>query len=447
MHSEKQYIDLYRECREQICAHSTAPLNDVRDVAFEQFERQGFPSRKVERYKYTSVDELFAPDYGVNVNRLEMPVDPYKAFRCDVPNLSTSLYFIVNDQFRAALQPKENLPEGVVVDSLAAYAQAHPQFVADHYAQLARTDEDGITALNTMLAQDGLLVYVKRGVKVDRTIQVINILRSDVPLMVNRRVLIVMEEGAEAKLLFCDHAADDREFLATQVIEAYVGRNASLDLYCMEETHYKNTRVSNVYIEQQADSRVNHNVITLHNGTTRNRLDVLLKGEGAECWCNGCVIADKAQHIDNNTLIDHQVPHCTSHELYKYVLDDKSTGAFAGRVLVRHGAQKTVSEERNQNLCATKEARMYTQPMLEIYADDVKCSHGSTVGQLNDAALFYMRQRGISEKEAKLLLEFAFINEVIDQIKLEPLRDRLHYLVEKRFRGELTKCEGCKMCK
>ncbi len=447
MHSEKQYIDLYRECREQICAHSVAPLNAVRDAAFEQFERQGFPSRKVERYKYTSVDELFAPDYGVNVNRLEIPVDPYKAFRCDVPNLSTSLYFIVNDQFRAALQPKENLPEGVVVDSLAAYALAHPQFVADHYAQLAHADEDGITALNTMLAQDGLLVYVKRGVKVDRTIQVINILRSDVPLMVNRRVLIVMEEGAEAKLLFCDHAADDREFLATQVIEAYVGRNASLDLYCMEETHYKNTRVSNVYIEQQADSRVNHNVITLHNGTTRNRLDVLLKGEGAECWCNGCVIADKAQHIDNNTLIDHQVPHCTSHELYKYVLDDKSTGAFAGRVLVRHGAQKTVSEERNQNLCATKEARMYTQPMLEIYADDVKCSHGSTVGQLNDAALFYMRQRGISEKEAKLLLEFAFINEVVDQIKLEPLRDRLHYLVEKRFRGELTKCEGCKMCK
>ena len=447
MHSEKQYIDLYRECREQICAHSAAPLNAVRDAAFEQFERQGFPSRKVERYKYTSVDELFAPDYGVNVNRLEIPVDPYKAFRCDVPNLSTSLYFIVNDQFRAALQPKENLPEGVVVDSLAAYAQANPQFVAAHYAQLAHADEDGITALNTMLAQDGLLVYVKRGVKVDRTIQVINILRSDVPLMVNRRVLIVMEEGAEAKLLFCDHAADDREFLTTQVIEAYVGRNASLDLYCMEETHYKNTRVSNVYIEQQADSRVNHNVLTLHNGTTRNRLDVLLKGEGAECWCNGCVIADKAQHIDNNTLIDHQVPHCTSHELYKYVLDDKSTGAFAGRVLVRHGAQKTVSEERNQNLCATKEARMYTQPMLEIYADDVKCSHGSTVGQLNDAALFYMRQRGISEKEAKLLLEFAFINEVIDQIKLEPLRDRLHYLVEKRFRGELTKCEGCKMCK
>ena len=139
--------------------------------------------------------------------------------------------------------------------------------------------------------------------------------------------------------------------------------------------------------------------------------------------------------------------HFTSNELYKYVLDDEATGAFAGKVLVRHGAQHTTSQETNQNLCATKQARMFTQPMLEIYADDVKCAHGSTVGQLNDAALFYMRQRGISEKEAKLLLEFAFVNEVIDQIKLEPLRDRLHHLVEKRFRGELSKCEGCKMCK
>ena len=360
MNSEKQYIDLYRENRDQICAHSTDALNSVRDTAFADFERLGFPSRKVERYKYTTIDKLFEPNYGVNINRIDMPVDPYKAFRCDVPNLSTSLYFIVNDQFRSALQPKENLPEGVTIASLAEYAKQNPEFVAAHYAKLARTDEDAVTALNTMLAQDGLLVRVGKNVKVEKTVQVINILRSNVDLMVNRRVLIVMEEGASAKFLFCDHAADDRQFLTTQVIEAYVGDNASLDLYCMEETHYKNTRVSNVYVEQQRDSRFNHNVITLHNGVTRNRLDVQLSGEGAECWCNGCVIADKTQHVDNNTLIDHQVPHCTSHELYKYVLDDKSTGAFAGRVLVRHGAQKTVSDEVNQNLCATKEARMYT---------------------------------------------------------------------------------------
>ena len=444
---KNQYIELYDECRGMICSHSAEVMNAVRDEAYENFKGQGFPTKKVERYKYTDIEKLFEPNYGLNLNRLDIPVNPYDAFRCDVPNLSTSLYFVVNDAFYKKIEPKALLPEGVIVDSLKNQAEKNPDLIAKYYSKLAKTGEDAVTALNTMLAQDGLVVYVPRNVVVDRAVQVINILRSDVDLMVNRRVLIVVEEGAEVKLLFCDHAADNRNFLATQVIEAYVGRNASLDLYCLEETHAKNVRVSNLYIDQEADSRVNHNVITLHNGVTRNRVDLSLSGEGAECVLNGCVIADKEQHVDNNTVIDHKVAHCTSSQLYKYVLDEKATGAFAGRVLVRHGAQKTSSEMRNQNICATREARMFTQPMLEIYADDVKCSHGSTVGQLNDAAMFYMRQRGISEKEAKLLLEFAFVNEVIDTIKLEPLRDRLHHLVEKRFRGELSKCEGCKLCK
>lgn len=448
MQSEKQYTDLYRQCREMIMAHSSAPLNAVRDAAFEDFGRLGFPDRKSERYRYTDIQALFGPDYGLNLNRLEIPVDPYKAFRCDVPNLSTSLYFVLNDGFYGKARPKGHvLPDGVIVDSLSKVAAERPDFIEKYYSRLAKTEDDGITALNTMLAQDGLLVYVPKGIVVDKAVQVINILRSDVDLMVNRRVLIIVEENAEIKLLFCDHAADDHNFLATQVIEAYVGENAGLDLYCLEETHAKNVRVSNVFIEQQRSSRVNHNVITLHNGITRNRTDLVFRGEGAECGLYGCVIADKRQHVDNNTLIDHSAPHCTSSQLYKYVLDDEATGAFAGRVLVRHGAQKTASEMRNQNLCATREARMYTQPVLEIYADDVKCAHGSTVGQLNDAALFYMRQRGISLKEARLLLEFAFVNEVIDMMRLEPLRDRLHYLVEKRFRGELSKCEGCKLCR
>ena len=443
----RQYMDIYAQCRDMIHSHSCDVMNAPRDAAYDDFCRQGLPTRKVERYKYTDMAPLFAPDYGLNLNRLEIPVDPYEAFRCDVPNLSTSLYFVVNDAFYTKLQPKGHLPEGVIIGSLAEEAAKKPHLIGKYYARIAKTDGDAITALNTMMAQDGLLVYVPKGTKVDRTVQVINILRSDVDLMANRRVLIIVEPEAEIKLLFCDHAVDDRKFLTTQVIEAYVGDNAGLDLYCLEETHAKNTRVSSLYIEQQANSRVNHNIITLHNGVTRNKTDLAFCGEGAECNLCGCVIADKQQHVDNNTLIDHRMPHCTSNELYKYVLDGHATGAFAGRVLVRHGAQKTVSQETNQNLCATKEARMYTQPMLEIYADDVKCAHGSTVGQLNDAAMFYMQQRGIPVKEAKLLLEFAFINEVIDQMQLAPLRDRLHYLVEKRFRGELNKCEGCNLCK
>lgn len=490
MNSETQYISLYRQCAPQIKAHSADILNAPRDAAFEDFCRLGFPSKKVERYRYTDIDALFAPDYGLNINRLAIPVNPYDAFRCDIPNLSTQLYFIVNDQFYSAAtpaakqgaaakqepaakqgaaapeaapaapvlcsdsgspspiaSPNPSLPEGVIVASLARMAQERPDLVAQYYGKLAPTSDDAITALNTMLAQDGLLIYIPRACVLDKAIQIVNILRSDVPLMVNRRVLIIVEEGASAKLLFCDHAADDREFLATEVIEAYVGDNAALELYSLEETHVKNVRISNTYIRQERSSRVNHDIITLHNGTTRNTLDLRFAGEGAECSLGGCVIADKSQHIDNNTQIIHAVPHCTSTETYKYVLDEQSTGAFAGLVKVEQGAQQTSSNMTNQNLCATKEARMYTQPQLEIYADDVKCSHGSTVGQLNDKALFYMQQRGIPLREARLLLQNAFVGEVIDHIALAPLRDRLHYLVEKRFRGELNKCEGCKLCK
>ena len=447
MQAEKQYVDLYEQYREMIAANSAPAMNALREKAFSDFKAQGFPTRKAEQYKYTDIAPLFAPNYGVNLSRYNIPVNPYDAFKCDVPNLSSSLYFVINDVFYTKALPKVALPDGVEVESLCGYAKKHPDFVERHYGKLADTSADAVTALNTMLAQDGLLIHVGKNVAANRPIQVVNILRSNADLMVNRRILIVMEQGAEAKFLFCDDSADDCRFLTTQVIEAFVGENAHLELNCLEETHVKNTRISNIYIEQQADSYVNHNIITLHNGTTRNHLNLVLKGEGAECCCNGCVIADKQQHVDNNTVIDHQAAHCTSNELYKYVLDGQSVGAFAGKVLVRHGAQKTTSQETNQNLCMTKEARMYTQPMLEIYADDVKCAHGSTVGQLNDAAMFYMRQRGISEHEAKLLLEFAFVNEVIDKIQLEPLRDRLHHLVEKRFRGELNKCEGCKICK
>ena len=442
-----QYVELYEQCRGMINEHSAPLLNAPREQAYKDFCRLGFPTQKLERYKYTNVSEVFAPDYGLNLRHIDIPVNPYDVFRCDVPNLSTSLYFVVNDRFYNKALPKATLPEGVLVMSLAEAATNYPHLIEGRYGCLARSSKDGLNALNTMFCQDGLFIYVPKNTVVERPIQIINILRADVDLMVNRRVLIVVEDGAEVKMLFCDHAIDDHQFLATQISEVYVGENAHLELYELEETHVKSHRFSNMYVDQQRSSTTTIDSITLHNGLTRNRTDVTLSGEYAETRMFGCVVADKQQHVDNNTLIDHRVPNCQSTELYKYVLDGEAVGAFAGRVLVREGAQKTTSQETNANLVATDTARMYTQPMLEIYADDVKCSHGSTVGQLNEQALFYMRQRGIPLDEARMLLKFAFVGEVLDSIRLEPLRDRLHYLVEKRFRGELSKCEGCKLCK
>ncbi len=447
MSAEQQYIDLFSQTEAMICRHSAEVLNAPRAAAFADFERLGFPTRKQEKYKYTDVSKFFEPDYGLNLNRLDIPVNPYEVFKCDVPNMSTSLYFVVNDGFYSKALPASHLPEGVLFGSLKEMAEKYPELVGKYYGKLADTSKDGVTAFNTAFAQDGVLLYVPKNVTVERPIQLVNILRGDVDFLVNRRVLIVLEEGAQARMLMCDHAMDNVNFLATQVIEVFVGANAFFDLYELEETYTSTVRISNLYVKQEANSNVLLNGMTLYNGTTRNTTEVLLAGEGAEIRLCGMAIEDKNQHVDNHTTIDHAVPNCTSNELFKYVLDDQSVGAFSGLVLVRPGAQHTSSQQTNRNLCATRDARMYTQPQLEIYADDVKCSHGATVGQLDENALFYMRQRGIPEREARLLLMFAFVNEVVDTIRLDALRDRLHLLVEKRFRGELNKCQGCAICR
>ena len=404
MSAERQYIDFYQEVRQTIASRSCAEMNAQREAAFEVFSAKGFPSQKVERYRYVKVDADFSPNYGIALTPLAGPLPPY-CFRM-------------------------------------ADAAPHARVLYNKVADAA----DSIVALNTMLCVDTLVVHVPRGVKVEHPIQISNILKGEQDTMVSRRILVVMEEMAEADIIITDRAASQNCFLTNQVVEVVMADDSRLSLYEVEETHLMCTRYSSVFVQQGRNSRLHHSSLTLFNGHTRNRLDVLLQGEGSEVTANGCIIADKMQRVDNNTLIDHQVSNCRSDELYKYILDDSAVGAFAGRVLVRQGAQKTVSKETNANLCATRTARMYTQPMLEIYADDVKCSHGSTVGQMDEAALFYMRQRGIDEAEARMLLKAAFITEVIESIPLESLRDRLHVLVDKRLRGELSKCEGCKLC-
>lgn len=447
MSAEQQYIDLYSQHKSMINNHSAEVLNAKRSKAFEDFIQSGFPTQKLEKYKYTDIGKLFEPDYGLNLNRLDIPVNPYEVFKCDVPNMSTSLYFVVNDSFYTGMLPKARLPEGVIMGSLKDVAQSNPELIEKYYGKLADTSKDGVVAFNTVFAQDGVLLYIPKGVIIEKPIQLINILRGDVDFMTNRRVLIILEEAAQAKLLVCDHAMDEKNFLSTQVVEVFAGKDSVFDLYELEETHTKTKRISHCFVEQSENSNVLLNGITLHNGTTCNSVDVTLVGEHANINLCGMAITDKNQHVDNATFIDHAVTNCTSHELFKYVLDDFSIGAFSGKVLVRPDAQKTSSMQTNRNLCVTRDARMYTKPQLEIYADDVKCSHGATVGQLDEDALFYMRARGISEKEARLLLMFAFTNEVVDQISLEALKERLHLLIEKRFRGELSKCEGCAMCK
>ena len=445
MSNEQEYIELFDSNRALIEEPCAELLNRERAKAYTSFKAMGFPSAKEEVYRYTDVCPIFAENYGMNLGRLDVPINPREIFSCDVPNLHTHQEYIVNDTYFSK-GGTEALPEGVILGSLNEIATKNPALLEPYYNALAKGG-DGVTMFNTTFAQDGLVLYVSKNSCVERTVQLMNVLRSNVDLLTNRRLLIVLEEGAQASMLVCDHAVEKIKSLSVQVVEVFVGRNARLDLCELEETHGENVRLSQLFVKQEAGSSFNHTTITLTNGLTRNSARVSLEGEGAEVNMYGLAISDKKQHVENNTLVDHVVGRCTSNELYKYILDEESKGVFSGKMLIRKDAQQTNSRQTNRNLCLTKCARMYAQPQLEIYADDVKCGHGSTVGQLDENALFYMQQRGIPADEAKHLLMFAFAGEVIDAIKLDALRERLHILVEKRFRGELNRCKGCSLCK
>lgn len=441
------YIDLYKANHESIKKHSTPAMNNLRDESFALFEKLGFPTKALENYKYSDLQEPLSVDYGLNINRIPIPVNPYDVFKCDVPGIKSYLYFVVNDAFYPVNDPRNSkLPEGVIIGSVKQIAETNPELLKDYFGKLSSKKDDGLLAFNGAFAQDGFFMYVPNNVHIDRPVQLINIMRSDVDFMAVSHNLIILEEGSKAQLLVCDHTMDDVRFLSNRVTEVFVGENATYEHYKLENTHVKTTNLSTLLIDQRASSTVLGNVITLHNGVTRNTIEIDLDGENCNTLLCGMVIGDKNQQVDNFTSIIHNKPNCNSQELFKYVLDGEAKGGFTGKLYVAKDAQKTAAFQTNRNILLSKKAKMRTKPQLEIYADDVKCSHGATIGQLDETAKFYMQSRGISEAEARLLLMFAFTNDVFEKIRIPALQDRIKLLVEKRLRGELSKCEGCIIC-
>ena len=443
MSALSQYIELFDSHRATIEAKSAEVMNLCRQDARNRLEGKRLPQKGTEGYEKTSIEDMFAPDFGVNINRVNIPVDVSLSFKCDVPNMSTIMAFVVNDSFVPSSTLHNKMPQGVIIDSLAKVATENPQLVSRYYNQLADNDNEAV-ALNTMLAQDGVMIYVPRGVVMERPIQLVNIFNSAAPLMGVRRLVIVVEEGAKAQLLICDHTQNSEyRYLSSQVIEAFVGQNASLDIYDIEESSDTTSRYSQLYARQERDSQLIVNGVTLTGGVTRNDYHIELVADNCTSTLGGMAIGSGHQHIDNNSDVRHLSAHCNSNQQFKYVLDEESTGAFEGAIYVAPGAQFTEAYQSNRNLLASKSARMHTKPQLEIYNDDVKCSHGATTGQLDADALFYMRSRGIPEQEARTMLMQAFMVDVIDMVKMEGLRDRLRHLVEKRFYGQQASCADC----
>jgi Fe-S cluster assembly protein SufD len=441
-----KYLDLFEQKLKEISQFDADFVTKLRKDAIASFRETGFPVRKEERYKYTHLEPVFDGELSFEFHPRDISFDDQELFRCDVPMLDAEVLTVLNGFFHnpggEALTQLEN---GIIFGSLKEAIKTHPDLVEKHLGKNAQIADESFVALNTAFSQDGIFLYVPRGAELEKPIQIIHLLLSDKNQMVQHRNLFVLEENAKAQVIICDHTLSPHMFLTNSVTEVYTGANADLDLLRLQNEHNNSCQVTNTWIKQERDSRCQHGTITLHGGMVRNNLRISMEGEGAETSALGLFLTDKSQHVDSYTVIEHHKPHCTSNQYYKGVLDDVSTGAFNGKIHVHPDAQQTEAFQTNNNILLTDTARMHTKPRLEIYADDVKCSHGATVGQLDTEALFYLQSRGIPRDESRLMMMDAFAWDVISKIQQMALVIRIKDLVGKRLRGELSRCNNCAM--
>lgn len=439
------FIKLFDSNRSFIEEHASPVVNAEREKAYAAFSAKGMPRPKTEAYKYTNLLPWFKAEHTQAFSLNGEWERVVESFQCNVNELDSYTIYTVNGRYCDSGK-NGTLPDGIVVGSFAELSKEYPELMEKHYGSLADVESDGFVALNSMFAIDGVFVYVPKNKVLEKPLQIINILSGDRDLMINQRNLIVVEENAQARVLFCDHTASNMRFVVNSVTEGFVAESGMLDFYNLQNQHNGTVMLGGYYFDQESRSLLNANYFTLHTGITRNNIYARLNGAKAENHVSGLYVIDKNQHVDNFTFIDHAVADCESNELFKGVMDDASTGAFTGRIMVAPDAQRTNAYQSNNNLLLTNSAKINTRPQLEIYADDVKCSHGATVGQLDEEAMFYLRARGISKEEANILLMFAFAYQVIEKINVPALKDQIRELVEKRFRGELDKCDSCVVC-
>ncbi len=439
----KQYIELFDKHREVIDSNSAPVINSRRREALEALLHTPLPKKGSENYEIIDLPAILGHDYGININRVPLPVSPADSFRCGIPRIATALFFMVNDSFAETAEGRKTLPEGVEICSLRAKALEDPELVGRYYGQLA-ADSNPLVALSGLLAQDGLWIHVGKGVKVENPVQIVNIIGGTDNMLTPLRIVVVMEEGAEMRLLTCDHTSrESRDLLSLQTYEVFTARGSHLDLYSMEETGESCVRLCGVWLRQEEDSHVVIDGMTIYNGVTRNEYHCRFAGNDAELRLYGMGIADSDRVIDVYSKVDHDFDRCLTDELFKFSLDDRAQCGFTGLIKVASGAVRNEAYQSNRNLVGSDDARMFSKPQLEIYNDDVKCSHGSATGQLDALQLFYMRTRGLAESEAKMLLKQAFMADVIDKVRIPGLKERLVHIVERRFAGEMAGCHDC----
>lgn len=401
-----------------------------REQAMESFYKQGIPTRKHEEYKYLNIDLMLKGEFtfakkktliSEQIERLKIVADAY-------------IVIIENGIFVEELSKLNDLPLGLTICGLSQAADLYSTVFEKHYAKTADVNSDAFIALNTAMARDGVFIHIQKNTIIQKPIHIIHISGAQENLIINPRNLIVVEQNAQAKIIESYETVDSTaKTFSNALTEIVVDENSIVDHYKIQDENQFGYLLNTTLVIQKKQSVFSTHTFTLSGSLVRNNLNIILDDEGIESNLNGLYLTNEKQVVDNHTLVDHRKPKCNSNELYKGIIEGKSTATFNGKIFVRRDAQKTNAFQSNKNILLSDDGTINTKPQLEIYADDVKCSHGTSTGKLDEDKIFYLRARGLGEASAKKLLMYAFASEVVDTIKIDALRQYIENKISKRF--------------
>lgn len=406
-------------------------IHDIRTEAIKTFEAEGFPSKRLEDWKYTSLNSILKHDYSVfpkNENAIEFK-DVKKYF---IHEIDAYKIIFIDGKYSSHLSQTTHDGLDVCLMSAALTKPKYKVIIDNYFNKIA--GKDGLSSLNTAFSMEGAYINIPKNKVVEKPIQIIHFSTgNEAAVMLQPRNLIVVNENAHVQIIERHQSLTDNPVLTNSVTEIFANKRAIVDYYKIQNDRQTASLIDSTFINQKQESLAKVHTFSFGGKVVRNNLEFYQNGERIDSTMKGITIIGDKQHVDHNTLVHHIEPNCESHQDYKGIFDDKSTGVFNGKVVVEKLAQKTNAFQANNNILVSDKASINTKPQLEIFADDVKCSHGCTIGQLDESAMFYLRSRGIPEKEAKALLMFAFSNNVLDSVKIPEIKNRITKIIANKL--------------
>lgn len=411
-------------------------VHGIRTKAIDSFEKNGFPSRRDEEWKYTSLNSLLKNDYSV-FPKHESTVELKQVKKYFLHEIESYKIVFIDGIYSSFLSDTSHDVADVCILS-SALKQPKYKMIIDHYFGTVASEKDSLTSLNTAFSKEGAFINIPKNTVLPKPIQILHFSTgNESEIMIQPRNLVVVGENSHVQIYERHQSLSKNIVLTNAVTEVFAHKRAIADIYKIQNDRDEASLIDNTYVQQKDSSIVSVNTFSFGGKLIRNNLEFHQEGEHITSNLNGISVIGGKQHVDNHTLVHHKFPNCESHELYKGIYEDKSTGVFNGKVIVDKEAQKTNAFQQNDNVLIGDKASINTKPQLEIFADDVKCSHGCTIGQLDESALFYLQSRGIPKKEAKGLLLFAFCNDVVEKIKIHGLKSRINVLLAEKLDVEL----------